>query len=371
MVTRVAVEIIVASLGGVVVACTLCADQRWLDTHFLPGFFVSRQLYVFVESAVRVGMAAIGASLALLARRRLARAIAHNPPGSFRVAVAAVLALLASELVLRQLHVRASEEQPTTQEPRRRLDPRLGWTIVPGRAGHHIKGGRDIVYAFDPAGYRVRSAEEPVDPERPTIVFTGESIMLGEGLTWDETVPAQTGAMLGVQSANLGVSGFATDQSYLRLQAELPRFRRPLAIVSLFTPALFDRNLDDDRPHLGPGLVWRPAERRWRLQAIARRLVRYRSLETIERGIVTTREILRATVDLARARGAACLIVVPQIAQELPLEHTLRRRILDEAGLPYVQVEIDAGWHIPHDRHPNPLAAHLIAAAIATRLQAR
>jgi hypothetical protein len=242
---------------------------------------------------------------------------------------------------------------------------------VPGRAGHHLKGGRDIVYAFDPAGYRVRSVDEPVDPERPTIVFTGESIMLGEGLMWDETVPAQTGAMLGVQSANLSVSGFATDQSYLRLQEELPRFRRPLAIVSLFTPALFDRNLDDDRPHLGPGLVWRPAEPRWRLLAIARRLVRYRSLDTIERGINTTREILRATFDLARARGTTCLIVVPQIAQELPVERTLRHRILDEAGLPYVWVEIDPSWHVPHDRHPNPRAARLIATAIATRLLAR
>src|SRR5258705_2446916 len=29
--------------------------------------------------------------------------------------------------------------------------------------------------------------------------------------------------------------------------------------------ALFGRNLDDDRPHLGPGLVWRPAQPHWRL----------------------------------------------------------------------------------------------------------
>ena len=33
------------------------------------------------------------------------------------------------------------------------------------------------------------SVDEPVDPERPTILFTGESVMFGEGLTWDESVP--------------------------------------------------------------------------------------------------------------------------------------------------------------------------------------
>jgi hypothetical protein len=99
----------------------------------------------------------------------------------------------------------------------------------------------------------VRRADEPVDPEQPTILFTGESMMVGEGLNWDETVPAQTAALMGIQSANLAVSAYASDQAYLRLETELPRFRRPVAIVALFTPSLFDRNMDDDRPHLGRG----------------------------------------------------------------------------------------------------------------------
>ncbi len=142
-----------------------------------------------------------------------------------------------------------------------------------------------IEYAFDSAGYRVRRAGEAVDPDRPAVLFTGESIMVGQGLTWEETVPAQVEAMMGVQSANLAVHGFATDQAYLRLLAELPRFRRPVAVVALFTPGLFDRNLDEDRPHLGPGLVWLPAKPRWRLAMIASWLVPYRSDEAIERGI--------------------------------------------------------------------------------------
>ena len=93
-------------------------------------------------------------------------------------------------------------------------DSRLGWTFVPSRTGHGTIGGRVVDYAFDAAGYRVRRADEPVDLERPTILFTGESVMFGKGLTWDESIPAQVGAMLGTQSANLAVDGYGSDQAY-------------------------------------------------------------------------------------------------------------------------------------------------------------
>ena len=196
-------------------------------------------------------------------------------------------------------------------------------------------------------------------------------MMFGEGLTWDETIPARTGAIMGIQSANLAVSGFASDQAYLRLQAELPRFRKPVAVVTLFTPALFDRNLNDERPHLGPGLVWLPAVHRWRLATISKFLVPFRSDSTIESGITVTREVLKATVALARARGAIPIIVVPQFTPEEASERALRRRILDETGLPYVLVELDANWRVPDDGHPDTRAAQAIAVAIAARLRER
>ena len=149
----------------------------------------------------------------------------------------------------------------------------------------------------------------------------------------------------------------------------MPRFRQPVAVVSLFMPALFGRNLDEDRPHLGPGLVWRPAEQHGRLASIAKLLVPYRSEETIERGITTTREVLRATGALAHGRGATPLVVVPQLGPEAPPEQALRQRILDDAGVPFVSIQIDAAWRLPWDRHPNPAAAHAIAAAVAARLR--
>ena len=368
LLARVAAEVVIAAAGGVLLAWALAADQQWFDRHFLPAFFVSHDAYQLVQWSARAAAAAIGLTLALVVRKRIGRFVAHTPARAVHAAMAVVLAVGASELILQQLHLHAAQEEPAGQEPRRRLHPRLGWIFVPARAALHGEGGRVVEYAFDAAGYRVRRADEPVDPDRPTILFTGESMMVGEGLTWEESVPAQTAAILGVQSANMAVSAYASDQAYLRLEAELPRFRRPLAVITLFTPSLFDRNMDDDRPHLEPGLVWRPAADRSRLMTILRLVVRYRKVETIERGIAVTREILRATSDLARARGAVPLIVVPQFAREEPAERALRQRILDGADLPVVRVELDGGWRIPGDGHPDARAAHAMATAIADRL---
>jgi len=98
-------------------------------------------------------------------------------------------------------------------------------------------------------------------------------------------------------------------------------------------------------------------------------LVRYRKEETIERGIAVTREVLRATCDLARARGALPIIVVPQFLPEEPAEQALRQRILDGTNLPVVRVELDRAWRLPGDGHPDPRAAHAIAVAIAALLR--
>ena len=130
---------------------------------------------------------------------------------------------------------------------------------------------------------------------------------------------------------------------------------------------LFGRNLDDDRPHLGPGLVWLPAQRAPRLASLAGLLVPYRRDETVEDGIRNTREVLHATVMLAEARHAAALVVVPQFGREDEAQRALRERMLADA--PQVVVPLDPDWRLPWDRHPNAHAAQAIAAAIAARLQ--
>ena len=181
------------------------------------------------------------------------------------------------------------------------------------------------------------------------------------------------GGLLGLQSANLAVHGYATDQSYLRLETDLPRFRRPAAVVSLFMLALFGRNMDDDRPHLAlsseRGLIWMPAVEHGRLESLAKLIVPYRRAATVERGVALTRDVLLATAVLAKTRGAVPLIIVPQFDREDNAERTLRRRMLDDAGLPYVRVEFDADWRLPGDLHPDAAAARKIAVAIADQLR--
>jgi len=364
-------QVVLAVAGLALIACAIAADETWLNRHFLPGFFVTHGKYVVMLFRARIAATILGALLVFVVRRPLALLLVRNPLLTFQTALAVVLAFVTAEMLLRRQSFRAAEEVPALMEPRRRLDPTLGWIIVPARRGPHERMGRPIEYAFDRHGYRVRKIGEEVDLTRPTVVFTGESIILGERLTWEETIPAQTGRMLDVQSANIAVSGYANDQAYLRLKAELPRFRHPVAAVTLFMPSLFDRNLDDDRPHLDAQLRWHPPERRWRLLTLARRIVRYRRTDTIEDGIASTRAVLRAGVELARERGTVPLIVVPQFGPESEWERELRRRILDEPRLPYVFVPLDRTWRVwPGGRgHPDERAAHAIAAAIAGRLR--
>jgi hypothetical protein len=360
-----------AIAGTALLACALVANQQFLDRHFLPSFLFPRHWYVVLETFGRMAIIILGALLVLVARPRAARFAARTPARALHVVVAVALALGTSELVLHHVHIGPAEWLSSDEEPRRIADPRLGWVWAPARTGHKNIGGRVIDYAIDPAGYRVNRVDEPVDPEQPTILFTGESVMFGEGLTWQESVPAQVGAILGMQTANVAVHGYGNDQAYLRLQTELPHFRRPVAVVSLFMTALFGRNLDQDRPHLGPGLVWLPAQHGSRLASFAKLFVPYRSDATVQRGVKVTREVFRATSELARAQGATPLLVVLQFGHEEPPERVLRRQILDGAEFPYVVIEIDPAWRLPLDRHPDARAARAIAVAIAAELRER
>ena len=369
--TRCIAEVVVASIGTAFLVCVFFANQAWLDRHFVPSFFLPRHTYVVLETCARVVMAILGAWLGFVARPLVGRFAAQSPNRALELLIAIALALIASDLLLGHVHLRPAEWLSADQEPRREPDPRLGWTWAPQRTGHKTIGGRVIDYAIDAKGYRVRRVDEPVDFERPTILFTGESVMFGEGLTWEESIPAQVAAMLGIQSANLAVHGYGNDQAYMRLRTELPRFRQPVAIVSLFMTDLFGRNLDQDRPHLGPGLVWLPPENRSRLASLAKLLVPYRATNTVDRGVAVTREVFRSTDELARAHGATPLLAVLQFGHEDEQERTLRRRILHDADLPCLFIEIDSSWRLPWDRHPNARAARAIASAIAARLQAK
>jgi hypothetical protein len=366
------IEIAFAGLGVALILAALAANQGWWDRHFMPVFAIERSTMVAAEQLLRGLIGLAGAAILLVLRRPIAAALSRATiGGTLRIGLAVVLALGAGELILRAHPPYAHDADPLEREPRRRVDPWLGWEFVPARSIVAEEAGRRVSYSFDAAGCRVPAPEAIVNVEQPTLLFTGESIMAGYGLAWEETIPVRAGALLGLQIENLAVSDYSNDQSYLRLAAELPRFREPVGVVTLFMPSLFDRNLLGNRPHLTPGLVFQPAERQSYLAALLRWLIPYRSSAAVEQGITRTRNSLRALVDLAHARGAEPLIVVPQFGTESATEEMLRRRILDETGLPYVHVQLDPSWHLPGDLHPDPRAAEAIAVAVARRLSPR
>jgi hypothetical protein len=372
--TALGVQLAIGIAGVLLLTGAILATQNWWDRHFLPLFFLPRDKHVLDERLARLALGMAGFALVVFVRPMMGRAACRmrSPEliaATARIVLAIGLALVASEFVLGHKFAFAAAETQAREEPLRQPDSKLGWTFAPAREGRTIVGGRKIAYAIDSLGYRVRDRSTPVDVNLPSILFTGESIIAGYGLNWNESIPAQVGAVLRMQSANIAVFGYANDQAYLRLTAELPRFRRPLAVVSLFVPSLFVRNLGDDRPHLGPGLEWKPGIHRLWLSSLFRFLVPYHSAAEIEQGMQTTRAVLLATAALARKRQAVPLVIVPQFGPEKPVERMLRRRILDEAGVAYVRVELDPGWHLKGDLHPDPRAAHAIATAIAARLQ--
>jgi hypothetical protein len=364
------VEIVVGAYAILMLGGALAANQAWFDRHFLPLFAIQRSVLIAAEWGLR-GFVIVTATMVLLVYRRpiallLSRATVG---GILRVVLACALALGTVELILRLHPLHPHDADPLELEPRRQSDSLLGWKFLAPRSVVAREAGRAVSYSFDAAGYRVPAPDAEVDVARPTLIFTGESIIVGFGLAWEETIPAQVGASLGIQSANLAVSDYSNDQSYLRLAAELPRFHKPVAVVTLFMPSLFDRNLLNNRPRLGPGMVEQLPEQHWRLAALLHWLIPYRSTATIDEGVARTRDSLGALVHLACARGAQPLIVVPQFGEASPVEEALQRRNLDEAGLPYVRVRLDPTWHLPGDAHPDARGARAIAAAVVARLR--
>ena len=374
MCARVFAEAVVA-LGGIIVLVWAATTGRtWVDRHFLPDYFHPQPGRYELAMAVRIVAAVAGVAAIAFLRPYVGRVVAEGRGigllgGVLRVFIALGLALLVSEGLLRTSVFKPRRASPVGREPIQQPHAQLGWTLVPDHVGQRIMGGRTIEYVTDRNGYRVRCAGCVIDPARPSILFTGESIMLGTGLYWNETVPGRVESLLGMQSVDLAVNGYANDQAYLRLVTELPRFQRPMAVVSLFMSTLLPRSLNVDRPHLDAALHWHPAVTPWRLQALADRLLNYSSTAEVDRAIATTRAALRATAELAHSRQAVALVLVPRFVPETPMERELRERILDANGLDYVLVDLDRSWTLSDDAHPNARGAQVMADAVAERLR--
>jgi len=369
-----AAELITALIGIGLILFAVMADRAWLDRHLLPHMFLPRSkqlLWWMVERSFAFGM---GAALVLPIRSRIGRAFRAGRGGDVLLNLvlmiaAIILALLVSEFVLRTGNWARVERWTQSEEPLRHADPMLGWINIPAREGGERFGGRDIRYAIDARGRRIADLRRPLDPGRASILLTGESIMFGFRLNWPETAAADLEATTGLQSVNIAVNGYGPDQELMRLRQELPRFARPVAVVALFAPTLLERSIDKHRPYLDAALHWHAAQPAWRLERVFKNLLLYHSTARIDAGVARAHSSLAAIVATAHARGAIPVILVPNFAPELPVERSLRERVL--AGLPYIRVELDRRWSIIGDGHPDARANRAMADAVRAVLAAR
>jgi hypothetical protein len=349
------------------------ANRAWFERHVLvPAYRLPPPAWTL--SALRIG--AIVLALGLLACA--AAAGRRATMGSVaRVAVAVVLSICVSELVLRFF------QRPEPQMPNPRLewilgveDPRTGWAFVPNRTMVLPPRGtqRRALYAIDAHGDRAPSQDWIEDPQAITVLITGESTAVGHGLQWEETFAAKLGRTLRLQVVNVAEGGYGSDQAHLRAVNALRRFAHPVAVVTLVLPVQLHRNIQDDRSRLvvrDGALVVEPKSRSpFRLRQVFIDEIPYLSEPRLQASLDLTRKILHATAAAARARGAYPLFVVPTIGPIRPLdahpEAFVVHALLDD--LPHSVVDIDRTHLIPGDGHPDPVAASQIADAIAAAL---
>ena len=81
---RVIVEAAVASIGIALLSCAVIANQRFLDRHFVPSFFLPHDWYVLLQTSGRLAVAILGTWLAFVGRRRAGRFAARTPEGALR-----------------------------------------------------------------------------------------------------------------------------------------------------------------------------------------------------------------------------------------------------------------------------------------------
>jgi len=347
----------------------------WPERRMLPDFRTPWPQLAARFAAVR-GLAALSGAALLAGAAPLGRRWAAQRPWWRPLAMAtptllaALAGICAAELILRVTVAPAQRARSVAHEPRRLPDGYLGWTNVAGRLSYAQVSGRRVLYVFDAAGLRVDRPGAQVDPARPTVLLAGESFMDGYGLDWGESIAGQLQALTGVQAADVAVEDYSVDQAFLRLRAQLGRFRRPVAVVTLFLPSTIYRTLDPTRPHLTPDLAWRPGGREWRLAHALRGALPLRSPHDVDRAVTVTRRALQETARLAQARGARPLVVIPVLAPEPAVEARLRRRVLDGAGTRYLVVPLAASELQPGNRHPNAAGARKLAASIAAALAA-
>jgi hypothetical protein len=355
--SRIVVEVLVGLLALGLLVFAIFADDAWFQTHMMYRYCVVDAASLPRAHVGRAVCAVLALALLALARPRLGRwasqrGLASLGGSMLRVVVPVVLALVVTDVFLR---IRG--RKPSPAPPRAVIEKRhMAWDIEVPRKAHH---------AVDVDGLRTRTPDDVPDLAAPTILFSGESVVWGHGLDFDDTLPAMVAARTRLQTVNLGVKGFGNDDSLALLERMLPRFEHPVAVVSFVLYNWIARNVVPGPTRLvlgAKGALEQPPPPSWSLLdgsplfAVLRAVVPYRGDDAVE----LTRAILRRTAEVARSRGAYPLFVLTQCLVRChdagPNGPWLATRLVEGQPFTAIRVELDPNMEIPNDGHPDPRA---------------
>jgi hypothetical protein len=367
--------------GAALLVLSHAMDYAWFEHHvLLPAYYPWAPGWV--PRDVRLAVAALGVAL-LAAAWPLGRAAARTTLGrAARVALAVVLALFASELILRRGNGPAAPWRAGKVEFRvGRLDPRFGWVMLPSRATVVGTPEPRVLYATDEWGNRAASPGGAPDPELPTLLVAGESIAVGHGVPYEDSFAAAMGKDLGLQVVDAGCGGYGSDQAMLRLADALDRLKRPVAAVITFVPIMLSRNVQDYRPRLalrGGALELVPPPdgffARLRLRDLFVNELPYLRESTLRESIRLTSAILRETDRVVRSHRAEPVFAVFSIGPRRALgehpEGALLRELFVDQGLPFELIDVDRK-DLVADGHPDPAAHRRIALVLEAALRPR
>jgi hypothetical protein len=109
-------------------------------------------------------------------------------------------------------------------------DPSLGYTQRPGFS--------DGFLSYDANGYRRMPAPPPGATDGPPILATGDSYTQGDEVRDDETWPAYLQGLLGRKTINAGVAAYGFDQTVMRTEQLVPKFKPSVVVVGFIADDL-------------------------------------------------------------------------------------------------------------------------------------
>jgi hypothetical protein len=369
----------IAELGVLALAAPFFGWAAWVDRAWLVRHWSVDEGSAGTAAAWRLGPLVVGLVLAVVVRPRIGRWVdgvggREAAASLVNVALAAVLALVASEVALRVAgRPKKHDFKGSCDNEMGEPDAHTGWLWRASFERTVMQGGRPVHFVFDAHHDRISRPGVEEDPDRPTVLLVGESFVAGHGLEWRESLAGLLEEGLGVQVVDLGVDGYGNDQAFLRLVDAAPRFRHLVAVVTLFRPDLIERIAWADRPRLsfeGDGPVVLPRQpgfvRDLRIVRVISDLLPYRDEDSIRLGA----RIFRETAKLSAARGARAIFLTPTLGRSgPPSDEYLVRELVTAQGLEAV----DPDWRyepLPGDNHPNPASTRRLAAALIEALGA-